>query len=42
MSSTSKVIEDEVQSFIKLMFASFKALRGTRDETEVVLELELG
>ncbi len=43
MSSLSKAIEDEVKSFIKLMFPSFKefrAFKGSRDEAETTLESE--
>jgi hypothetical protein len=39
MSSLSKVVEDEVQNFIEFMFPSFKAFKGSRDESEVILEL---
>jgi hypothetical protein len=42
MSSLSKVVEDEVQSFLELMFSSFKVLRGSRDEIETTLQLEQG
>jgi hypothetical protein len=42
MSSLSKIVEDEVQSFIELMFSSFKMFRGNRDESEAILELEQG
>jgi hypothetical protein len=38
MSSLSKVVEDEVHSIIEFMFPSFKAFRGSRDESEVILE----
>ncbi len=40
MSSPSKVVEYEVQSFIKLMFPNFKTFRGVRDEIEATIELE--
>jgi hypothetical protein len=42
MPSLSKAIEDEVQSFIKLMFPSFEAFRGSRDVTKAIIELEQG
>ncbi len=42
MSSLSKVVEDEVYSFIELMFLSFKGLRGSRDESEATLQSEQG
>ncbi len=34
--------KDEVQSFIELMFPSFKTSRGSRDESEATLESEQG
>jgi hypothetical protein len=37
MFSLSKVVEDELQSFIELMFSSFKALRRSRFENETTL-----
>jgi hypothetical protein len=40
MSSLSKAIEDEVQSFIELLFPSFKVFKGSRDEAETTLESE--
>ncbi len=42
MSSLSKIIEDEVQNFIELMFSSFKMFKGNRDENEAILESEQG
>jgi hypothetical protein len=42
MSSLSKIVEDEVYSFIELMFPSCKVFRGSRDEGETILELEQG
>jgi hypothetical protein len=39
MSSLSKVVEDEVYSLIEFMFPSFKVFTGSRDESEVILEL---
>jgi hypothetical protein len=42
MSSLSKVVEDEVQSFLELMFPSFKVSRGSRDEDEATLQSEQG
>ncbi len=42
MFSLSKLVEDEVQSFIELMFSSFKALRRSRFEKETTLQLEQG
>jgi hypothetical protein len=42
MSSLSKIVEDEVQSFIELMFPSFKMFRGSRDESEAILESKQG
>jgi hypothetical protein len=42
MSSPSKAVEDEVQSFIKLMFPTFEVFRGSRDEIEAVIESEQG
>ncbi len=42
MSSLSKVVKDEVQSFIELIFPSFKGFRGSRDESEATLQSEQG
>ncbi len=42
MSSLSKVVEVEVQSFIELMFPSFKGFRRSRYEIEPTQELEQG
>ncbi len=42
MSSLSKAVEDEVQSFLELIFSSFKVFRGSRDESETILQLEQG
>jgi tRNA G10 N-methylase Trm11 len=42
MSSLSKDVEVEVQSFIELMFASFKRFRRSRDEIEPTLESKQG
>ncbi len=42
MSSLSKAVEVEVQSFIKLMFPSFKRFFRSRDETEPILESKQG
>jgi hypothetical protein len=42
MSSLSKDLEVEVQSFIELMFASFKRFRRSRDATEPTLESKQG
>jgi hypothetical protein len=42
MSSLSKIVADEVQSFIELMFPSFKVFRGSRDESEAILESKQG
>ncbi len=38
MSSLSKALEAEVQSFIELMFPSFKGFRRSKDNTKPTLE----
>jgi hypothetical protein len=38
MSSLSKVVEDEVQSIIKLMFPSFNTFRESGDESEATIQ----
>lgn len=40
MFSPSKVVEDKVHSFIDLVFPSFKTFKGSRNEIEVIVELE--
>jgi len=40
--SLSKAVEDEVQSFLELIFSSFKVFIGSRDESETTLQLEQG
>jgi len=42
MSSLSKVVDDEVQSFLELMFPSFKASRESKDESKATLQSEQG
>jgi len=42
MSSLSKAVEDEVQSFLELIFYNFKVFKGSKDESETTLQLEQG
>jgi hypothetical protein len=41
-SSLSKVVEDEVQSFLELMFPSLLVSRRSRHENEATLQSEQG
>jgi hypothetical protein len=42
MFSLFKDVGDEVQSFFKLMFPSFKAFRGSRDGSEAIPQSKQG
>jgi hypothetical protein len=42
MSSLSKVVEDEVQNIIELMFPSFKAFRRCRDGMKLLYNQNKG
>jgi hypothetical protein len=42
MSSLSKVVQNDFQDFLKLIFVSLKLLKGNSDEREASLQSNIG